>query len=435
MPQAAKPTDRCRPPAERVAAGDEPARFLRNLTSLPDAEFASTYSPAIHRVLERYADCPDPAAARRELLLSLKAALKRRRAFILPRFTQAEDSWRIRECATYAVAVVVLVEHAAATLDPNRTDPPTESGAWTGILAEPEAEPDAGTPLSRIALFHAIVPARGRRWIAGEPLVRTLLANHFADTAPNELHDIVGPVIAGFGQAPQGVPAPSRHDTLQNSPAPVPSRPPEPPTPKRPLTVRRSLAWVRAAFGRRSRPRIASTPPSKPEPDLANATIAANHLPHGESASPEPVPTALCANANRLHSPEAPVRSPRCGRSATVSRRSVRTSPHAVPRHPDPNPSPIQLAPTTPERPAGRQPARWPSLRTDLHRGRHARRNSHSAFSTKARHRRPRRRRPTDRPRDRLRAAPRGRERPAADPAGQVPRPSGAGTGRAPGAA
>ncbi len=95
MRQAAKPTDRRRQTAQPPA--DEPARFLRNLTSPPDVDLASTHSPAIAAVLARYGELPNPAAAKRTLLLALKAALKRRRAFILRRFTQAEDSWRIRQ--------------------------------------------------------------------------------------------------------------------------------------------------------------------------------------------------------------------------------------------------------------------------------------------------------------------------------------------------
>ena len=195
MPHENKPTVRQRPRPEQTPAGNEPARFLRNLTSLPDADFASTYSPAIAAVFAIYAELPDPAAARRALLLALKAALKRRRAFILPRFTQAEDSWRIRECASYAVAIAVLLEHASALLD--RADRPAEPDAWARILGDPEADTDGSN--ARASLFHALVPARGRRWIAREPLVHALIANYFTGTAPDELRDIIGPVVAGFG--------------------------------------------------------------------------------------------------------------------------------------------------------------------------------------------------------------------------------------------
>ena len=112
---------------------------------MPDADFASAYSPAIAAAFTSYADLPNPAAARRALLLALKAALKRRRAFILPRFTQAEDSWRIRECASYAVAVAVLVEHTSLIIGANPKTtfqrliangaiPPVELGGTSGRM-------------------------------------------------------------------------------------------------------------------------------------------------------------------------------------------------------------------------------------------------------------------------------------------------------------
>ena len=305
MRQPAKPTDRHRSRTQHASAGDEPARFLRNLTSLPDAEFASTYSPAIHAVLARYAHLPNPAAARRELLLALKAALKRRRAFILPRFTQAEDSWRIRECATYAVAIAILVEHAAAILAPDRAEQPTDPDAWTRILADPEADPDAGSRNPHQLLFHAIVPARGRHWLAREPLVRTLIANYFTDTAPNELQDIVGSVVSGFGHQRQPAPAPGNQHSPPDCPARVQDCPPKPPTPNRPPLIERTLSWVRAAFRHHRRTRIASEGSRTLELDLTDTTVARRHPPHHDATSPESTSTALSADADRMSSRES----------------------------------------------------------------------------------------------------------------------------------
>lgn len=191
MRRVGNPTDQRHQRPERTPADNEPARFLRNLTSLPDADFASTYSPAIAAVFASYGDLPEPAAARRSLLLALKAGLKRRRAFILPRFTQAEDSWRIRECASYAVAIAILVEHACALLAPAPAERPNDLGVWPRILANPEIAPDPGGSSPQCTFFCAIVPAQGRRWIAREPLVQTLIASYFTATAPNELLEIV----------------------------------------------------------------------------------------------------------------------------------------------------------------------------------------------------------------------------------------------------
>ena len=288
MPHENKLPSPKRPRPEQAPAGNEPARFLRNLTSLPDADFASTYSPAIAAVFAIYADLPDPAAARRALLLALKAALKRRRAFILPRFTQAEDSWRIRECASYAVAVAVLVEHASALLD--RTDPPAEPDAWARILVDPEADADGSN--ARASLFHAIVPARGRRWIAREPLVQTLIANYFTSTAPDELRDIVGPVVAGFGQDRQAARL-SPGDDPRSPLEPVPSHPAGPSPRHRPGFIMRTFARARATLSRLPQPHgepdgshgrgttITETAPAPHRPQHDN-------VPPPDAAAPEP---------------------------------------------------------------------------------------------------------------------------------------------------
>ena len=308
MRQAPKSTDRRRSRVEHASAGNEPARFLRNLTSLPDTEFASTYSPAIAAVLAHYRDLPDPAAARRELLLALKAALKRRRAFILPRFTQAEDSWRIRECATYAVAIAVLVEHGAATLAPERDDQAADPDAWTRLLADPETDPDDGGSGPRDALFHAIVPARGRRWIAREPLVRTLLVNYFTDTAPNELHEIVAPVVAGFEHERQASTRPRNDDPPASLPV-IPDHPAKPAPPNRPRLLERALAWARGAFGRSRRP-IASHRSLREEPVVTHTALAEHGSTDDATAAPKSTPPAQRADPTRLPTAESATNTP-----------------------------------------------------------------------------------------------------------------------------
>ena len=63
MWQRPKPTHRRRPGVEQTLTSDETARLLRNLTSLPDSEFAATYSRAIAAVLARYRDLPGPSGS------------------------------------------------------------------------------------------------------------------------------------------------------------------------------------------------------------------------------------------------------------------------------------------------------------------------------------------------------------------------------------
>ena len=103
---------------------------------------------------------------------------------------KAEDIWRIPDCAFYAIAIIV--EHAATMHRVDHPNPRHDPNAWAHLLADSEADASAAGPTTPTALFPSLVPARGRRWIAREPLVRTLIANYFTATEPNELHEIVG---------------------------------------------------------------------------------------------------------------------------------------------------------------------------------------------------------------------------------------------------
>ncbi len=350
MLQAAKSTDRSRRQSELAKlapAGNEPARFLRNLTSLPDADFASTYSPAIAAAFASYADLPDPNAARRALLFALKAALKRRRAFILPRFTQAEDSWRIRECASYAVAITILVEHAFALLALDRADRSADPDAWARFLADPEATPEAGESNRRAALFHTIVPAQGRRWIAREPLAQTLLAKYFTDTAPNELLDIVGPVVDGFAnerQAPRYAPNDDPPPALRDAPARPPPTPPAPEN--RTGFLARTLSTLRAALGR-GRPRQVTPERSRTDHNVSATTPAdqrpphhAVSPPHSASQGPHPeatrFPTTGSASDNRAKARSTQTPSPATTSPAPTASTETHTRcprPSKPPRH------------------------------------------------------------------------------------------------------
>ena len=347
MRRVGKPTHPHHQRTEPTPAENEPARFLRNLTSLPDADFASTYSPAIAAVFASYADLPDPGASRRALLLALKAGLKRRRAFILPRFTQAEDSWRIRECASYAVAIAILVEHGCALLAPDRPDRPTDVGVWPRILANPEVAPDPGGASPQCAIFHAVVPAQGRRWIAREPLVQTLIANYFTAAAPNELQEIVGPVVSAFAQDRETA-RPPADDVPPSAPRPVPDHPSTPPHCHRPRLFARMLARARVALGWRAQPRTAADhsanrrhnvpeprPPQHdhvPSPDAATRKSPPDTTrfrkpkrPLGAAAPPAPTPPLIAATV--------PAPSPRAD-SPTANHPAAKPSRHRRNRPP-----------------------------------------------------------------------------------------------------
>ena len=297
MRRVDKPTDPHHQRTEPTPAENEPARFLRNLTSLPDTDFASVYSPAIAAVFARYGDLPDPGAARRSLLLALKAGLKRRRAFILPRFTQAEDSWRIRECASYAVAIAILVDHACALLAPDGADRPTDPAVWLRILASPEIAPEPDGPSPHCTFFHAIVPAQGRRWIAREPLVQTLIANYFTATAPNELHEIVGPVVAGFANDRQVRPL-LPTDDRQPPPSDVHDLSSSSRERRTGLLIRTLARTSRALRSERRGPKTVSDRPPSTSP-ISQPTRSNPRQPHNTIPSPKAEARAPDGSTNR----------------------------------------------------------------------------------------------------------------------------------------
>ena len=369
MPHEETLTSRQRPRPEQAPAGNEPARFLRNLTSLPDADFASTYSPAIAAVFASYADLPDPAAARRALLLALKATLKRRRAFILPRFTQAEDSWRIRECASYAVAVAVLVEHAYTLL--GSADRSAEPDAWARILGDPEADTDGSNP--RASLFHAIVPAQGRRWIAREPLVQALIANYFTGTAPDELRDIIGPVVAGFGRDRQAARFPPDDDPPAHV-EPDPNHLPKPSTHHLPGFLMRSFARARATLSRRPKPLDDPGHAGRRDTEVNEGDPANHQSQHDNDPSPDAAPAEPRTETARLPKPEPrpgtpATPAPPSASSATPARSAPASKP---PRHRRSEPRVADILdglPTAPRQrdagiadPRARVPARRPDI-------------------------------------------------------------------------
>ena len=370
MRQTAKPTD---PRPQPTAA--ELARFLRNLTSLPDADFASTYSPAIGAVLARYGELPNPAVARRALLLALKASLKRRRAFILPRFTQAEDSWRIRECASYAVAIAVLVEHANALLSADGPDPPADPDSWSLILADPAADAVETSP--RAALFDAIVPTQGRRWIAREPLVQTLIANYFTDTEPNELRDIVGPVVAEFPHDRQAARQP-RNDDSQPCSEDVPNHPPGSSSGNVAALIARFLEWARATLGHGRPPAHESARPRTSKTNATESVLPRHHdaaMPGAASAEPPPEAVHFPQAEPRSDSPvtsappptPAPVRSSRSSAPTALTRSPPASNPSRNRRSGPRVADLLDRLPSAPPRrdttiPDSRGPARKPDI-------------------------------------------------------------------------
>ncbi len=210
------------PPAPPdAAAGPRPPELKRahreilNNTSMPPGEFARTHGAVIDRVWDAYGAFPadDAARVRQSFADALSTVLKHRRAFVLPRFTPADDQWRMRECISFALTAVVAIDHVAAYLR-------SRDGIYGTTLATLWDGLDAGGPLAAspglpAALYHLLVPPRGRRWIDSEPPVAALLANYYAGVDPDDLLDVVGPVLPRYlpgGRHAAPDPAPVQYD-------------------------------------------------------------------------------------------------------------------------------------------------------------------------------------------------------------------------------
>ena len=242
------------------------------------------------------------------------------------------------------------------------------------LAADPRQSGDPAwtrCPSSHCTFFHAIVPPPGRRWIAREPLVQKLIANYFTATAPNELDDIVGPVVAGFANDRQArptddhLPPPSDgHDSSTSSGE------------RRTGLLTRTLARASKALGpgrRRGRePR--RNPNSLPRATEATATnLCEQHnpmlSPNAEATDPDggttrplgpppksstpalndlplnpQVPTCLPLSSASTESqePRPPTKTSRHRRSG----RRVADIPDGLPASPCPGPSPARDTPT-----------------------------------------------------------------------------------------
>ena len=97
-----------------VAAIDQ----LYRLTALPREEFDATYGELLRHCWRCIAKAPGPEweALRERTLKCAIAALKVRQAHVLPRFAAAEDSHRLAEAMSFALAACVVAERFAQVL-------------------------------------------------------------------------------------------------------------------------------------------------------------------------------------------------------------------------------------------------------------------------------------------------------------------------------
>ncbi len=186
------------PDAARSPTLDGARREILNNTSMPPGEFARTHGAVVERLWDAYGLFPpdDAARIRQSFVDALSTVLKHRRAFVLPRFTPADDQWRMRECISFALTAAVSIDHLAAYLKSRDALYGTTLAAlWDGLGPGRALAASPGLPA---ALYHLLVPPRGRQWIDSEPPVAALLANYYAGAEPDDLRDVIGPVLPRY---------------------------------------------------------------------------------------------------------------------------------------------------------------------------------------------------------------------------------------------
>ena len=164
-------------------------KALWRLTALPREEFDATYGDLLRRCWRSIAEAPGAewTALRERSLKCVIAALKVRQAYVLPRFAAAEDSSRLTEVMSFALAACVLAERFAELL--GRTVVP----GWSPL----HGDVPAAAMLSEMAVprsFGALLLTRlvghaGHEWLAQEREALWVAAAYFGE-GRSELREI-----------------------------------------------------------------------------------------------------------------------------------------------------------------------------------------------------------------------------------------------------
>ncbi|MCY3811193.1 MAG: hypothetical protein OXH15_05305 [Gammaproteobacteria bacterium] len=229
----AKETTKERPPP--VAAGGlldaaetEAAAELWRLTALPREEFDATYGEMLRGFWRCIGGVRGAAwtALRGRALAHAIAALKVRRAHVLPRFAAAEDAARLAEVMSFALAACVVAERFGQVL--GRAAGPD----WCPM----EADVPAQTELADVAVpraFGALVLPRllgpaGHEWLGQQPEALREVAAYFGG-GPSQLRAIADDAAARIGMPPpppppaSAMPAPGAgqggHGAVEAAPA------------------------------------------------------------------------------------------------------------------------------------------------------------------------------------------------------------------------
>ncbi|MCY3811292.1 MAG: hypothetical protein OXH15_05810 [Gammaproteobacteria bacterium] len=168
---------------------------LLRLTALPPDEFDATYGALLRRSWGVIAAPrgPDWTAVRERTLACLVAALKVRRAHVLPRFAAAEDAYRLTEAMSFALAACVVAERLALVLG-RATGP-----GWcplTGTVPADIELADVAVPRSFGALLlPRLLGETGRQWLGEQPEALREAAAYFGG-GPSQLRDIADDAAA-----------------------------------------------------------------------------------------------------------------------------------------------------------------------------------------------------------------------------------------------
>ena len=205
--------------AKRLFSDEEAdaVEALYRLTALPREEFEATYGDLLRRCWHSIAKVrgAEWTALRERALQCAIAALKVRQAHVLPRFAAAEDSSRMAEVMSFALAACVVAERFGLVL--GRAVGPDWS-PMAGDVPEGTELADRDVPRSLGALvLPRLLGVAGHEWLGQQPEALLEVAAYFGG-GPSELRRIADDAAARIGR-PVVPPGPAREALAENGDA------------------------------------------------------------------------------------------------------------------------------------------------------------------------------------------------------------------------
>ena len=200
----------------------EAVEALYRLTALPREEFDATYGDLLRRCWRTIAKASGPewTALREGMLKCAIAALKVRQAHVLPRFAAAEDSSRMAEVMSFALAACVVAERVGQAFG-RAAGPdwcPMQEDVPEGAVLK-----DVHVPRSFGALvLPRLLGAAGHEWLGQQPEALREAAAYFGG-GPSDLRAIADDAAARIGM-PVPVP-PAERGAPDGNAVPASGRP------------------------------------------------------------------------------------------------------------------------------------------------------------------------------------------------------------------